>query len=353
MASSTRPTLKQVAALANVSQTTASMIMNNKKGITFSADTIQRVRLAAQRLGYLPTPSKEGAGIFQKRMIVIFSAAITGYYYSALTQAIEQAAEKKGYETLCFQTFHSSSRELSGIRLFSRSDIAGMIFTYIPQNYRMLEELSIPTVVIGDHNDQLRLNMVETNNYAAGMMMARHVLGLGHRKVAFLNDRYEWQGFPTSTRLHGVQMVFEREFPEAELIDFTNQAQSEASLEDYTFRRQVGYNLAAACLDRRPDITCIMCVTDMIAYGAMELMQERGIRIPQDISVSGFDNNFAADLLGLTTHDYQIPQIGRQAFQLLYQLLQGNENTNAITKMELMGQVIPRQSTAPPLISSC
>lgn len=348
MAFSTRPTLKQVAELAKVSQTTASMIMNEKQGIAFSADTIQRVRLAAQRLGYLPAPAKESAPLFQGRMIVIFSAAITGYYYSALAQAIEQAAQKEGYETLCFQTFHSSSRELSGMRLFGRSDVAGMIFTYIPQNYRLLEELKLPCVVIGDHNDQLRVNMVETNNYAAGLMMARHVLGLGHRKAAFLNDRYEWQGFPTSTRLHGVQAVFEREYPGAELVEFTHQAQGEASLKDYHLRRRVGYGLAASCLESRPDVTCMMCVTDMIAYGAMECLRERGMEIPRDMSVCGFDNNFAADLLGLTTHDYHIPQIGVQAFQMLAGQLGKREGVPSITKMELMGEVIPRETTAPP-----
>lgn len=357
MARGNRPTLKQVADMAGVSQTTASMILNEKPGIVFNAETIARVKRTAERLGYsTPISSSKECTLFRRRTIVIFSATITGYYYSALVQAIEHAAHKKGMDTLCYQTYHDAKRELDGLRMFGRSDIAGILFTYTPQHYKVLESMThdIPSVVIGDHNEFLRIDMVETNNYVAGMNMARHILQLGHRCVAFLNDKFEWQGYPSSSRLRGVQMVFEQEMSDAELVVFTSHARGEMELGDYLARQRTGYDLAEACMESRPDVTAFMCVTDMLAYGVLDYLHGRGLRVPEDYSVCGFDNNFAADLLGLTTHDHHVPEIGNSAFEMLYKkIAEGAEKPESITKMELIGEIIARPSTGTPRASSC
>ncbi len=349
-----KPTLRQVASVAKVSPATASMILNDKDGVSFNPDTVQRVKTVAEQLGYISAPLLRGkpAGIFQKKVIVTFNATVTGYYYTSLIQAIEQTAQKAGYDAVCFQTYHSAARELNGISIFSGSDIAGIVFTYVPHNYKMLEALShdIPIVIIGDHNEMVRLDMVETNNYAAGMMMARHILQLGHRSVAFLNDRFEWQGYPTSTRLRGVQTVFEQEYPEATLHVLSSTAVGELVLGDYMARRDIGFRLAQECLAKHGDVTAIMCVTDMVAYGALDLMAKEGLRVPADYSVCGFDNNFAADLLGLTTHDHHVYEIGTNAFNLLQRRMQATESlgVESITKVELIGEIVARTSTALP-----
>lgn len=353
MARTQRPTLKQVAELAGVSQTTASMILNEKPGIVFSAETISRVKSIAERLGYTVSPQAgKGTALFHRRTVVIFSATITGYYYTSLIQAIERAAQAKGLETVCYQTYHDAGRELSGLRLFSRSDIAGIIFTYVPQHYKLLESIThnIPAVVIGDHNEFMRVNMVETNNYIAGMMMARHILHLGHRCVAFLNDRFEWQGYPTSSRLRGVQAVFEQEQPDAELVLYTSEAKGELQIGDYMKRQQIGYDLTAQCMAARPDVTAFMCVTDMLAYGALDYMRRHGRRVPEDYSICGFDNNFAADLLGLTTHDHHVDEIGVNAFDILHRRISAlpTDEPEAIVKMELVGDLVTRASTGAP-----
>ena len=343
-----RPTLKQVAQVAQVSQSTASMILNQKSGVSFNRETVDRVYSAALRLGYLKEDAPVSS-VFQKRVVAIFTSTITGYYYTALIQAIEQAAQQENYEALCFQTYHSATREMSGISMFSHSDIAGIIFTYVPQNYAMLENIpqDIPVVVIGDHHAFLRADMVETNNYAAGMIMARHILSLGHRHVAFLNDFFEWQGYPTSTRLKGVQAVFDQQ-PDAVLYVQSQQAVGELALGSYMTRRKAGYEMMQACLAEHPQATAIMAITDVLAYGVLDALYERNLRVPEDYSVCGFDNNFASDLLGLTTLDHHMFEIGIQAFLLLHAKIRKEQvlPLSTITKTELLGSLIPRRSTA-------
>ena len=344
-----RPTLKQVAQVARVSQSTASMILNQKSGVTFNQETVERVHSAALRLGYLQDATPVSR-VFQKRVIAIFTSTITGYYYTALIQAIEQAAQQENYETVCFQTYHNATREMSGISMFSHSDIAGIIFTHVPQNYPMLENIpsEIPVVVIGDHNTFLRADMVETNNYAAGEIMAQYILSLGHRHVAFLNDFFEWQGYPTSTRLSGVQAAFARQ-ADATLYVKSQLAVGELGLGSYMTRRKAGYEMVKDCLWEHPQVTAIMAITDVLAYGVLDALYERKLRVPEDYSVCGFDNNFASDLLGLTTLDHHMFEVGIQAFRLLHAKMQKQQILpSSITKTELTGTLLPRTSTAPP-----
>ncbi len=349
MATNRRPTLKQVAQVAQVSQSTASMILNQKSGVTFSRDTVDRVYSAAQRLGYLKEDAPVSS-VFQRRVIAILTSTITGYYYTALIQAIEQAAQQENYETVCFQTYHKASRELSAISMFSHSDIAGIIFTHVPQNYALLESIpkEIPVVVIGDHNTFLRADMVETDNRAAGMIMARYILSLGHRHVAFLNDFFEWQGYPTSTRLSGVQEVFAGQ-KDATLYVKSQIAEGELAPGSYMTRRKAGYEMVNACLAETPQVTAIMTITDVMAYGVLDALYEKKLRVPEDYSVCGFDNNFASDLLGLTTLDHHVFDVGTQAFRLLFAKIQKEQILpSSITKTELIGTLLPRRSTAAP-----
>lgn len=347
-----RITLKQVAELANVSSSTASMILNQKSGFSFSKDTVERVWDAAERLGFI-TPQGQGTAhsVFQRRVVAIFSSTVTGYYYTAMVQAIEQAAQQAQYETVCFQTYHSPTREMSGISMFSRSDIAGIIFTYTPVNYKMLASIpdSLPVVVIGESNKYIREDMIELNNYAVGQVMARHILSLGHRRVAFFDDSFEWDGYPSSRRLAGVQAEFAGQ-PGAELVVLSQRAAGEMSFGSFMTRRRAGYEMMQTCLRDHRDVTAIIAITDVLAYGVLDAMREQGLRAPEDYSVCGFDNNLTSDLLGLTSMDHHVFDIGVQAFRMLHARLHSEEPDlpDIITKKELLSGLIQRTSTAGP-----
>lgn len=345
-----KTTLQQVALEAGVSLATASVILNQKPGYSFSADTVGRVWSASERLGYR-FRAAEDVSLLDRKTIVIFSASISGYYHAAIVQAVEQAAHAAGYHTVCYQSYHDAQRETWGIRMAQSARVSGMIFTYLPIHFSELEGSGIPTVAISEHNNQLHLDCIETNNFYASTLMARHLLQLGHRKVAFLNERFEWEGFPSSTRLTGFADTFRRECPQAELVVFNSRTEMELDGADFDYlsRERAGCALAQRCLSERPDVTALVAVCDIFAFGILHYMRENGLRVPQDYSVCGYDNNYASAMMNLTTYEHRVRELGTLAFELLTrQIHRAKTDSGAIRKLEVIGQLIARGSTGAP-----
>lgn len=359
MSKKEKATLKQVAQLAGVSVAAASMILSQKEGVSFAPETVSKVRLAAKTLGYNrgSAGAIAGQGIFDKKVIAIFLPVITGGYYTSMVQAIDQAANQEGYDTICFESHRHEDRELRGLSYLSKCDVAGMIFTYIPHHYEMVEEIAktTPVVVVGNRNQVLRLDMVETDNYRAGVLMARHMLELGHRHVAFLMTRRSWWGYASGQRLTGVEDTFARECPEAKLTVIEQRAGDTLAPGSLMPSRGIGTMLAERCF-ADSTITAMICIHDYVAYGALDAMAKHGYKAPEDYSICGCDDVFASSLPGvnLTTVNHHIYEKGTQAFDMLRRSILaragGEESVSpvSITRVEFFSDLIVRGSTAAP-----
>lgn len=350
-----RVTLRDVAQAAGVSLTTASIILNEKPGYSFHPDTVQRVWAVARSTGYLPSQENQSAPAEAKNTIFIVTASMSGYYYAALVQGIEQQADAQGYTTFCYQIYRQEEREEHIIRHAVESRAAGIIFTYLPIHHDMLESLDIPVVVVYEHHRQLHLNCVETNNTYAARQLIRHLTGLGHTKIGFLNDRFDWEGFPSSPREARFREAFESLCPEGELVTFNKRV--DFALRDrffeYRHRARAGYELAQTALTQRPDLTALVCVCDVYALGAIQFLREHHLTVPGDCSVCGFDNNYAGEMLDLTTFDHRTEVIGVTAFNLLLERIRAGENKGLLQKIEVVGELIVRGSTGPVRQKKC
>lgn len=343
-----RVTLRDVAQEAGVSLTTASIILNEKPGYSFHPDTIKRVWSVARATGYLPSGESSPRIQEAKDTIYIVTPSMSGYYYAALVQGIEQQADLQGYNTFCYQIYRQEEREERIIRHAVDSHAAGLIFTYLPIHHEMLEGLNIPVVVVSEHNRQMHLDCVETNSSFASQQLIRHLTALGHRKIGFLNDRFEWEGFPSSPRAERFREVFATACPDGELVTFNSRIDFGLREEyfEYRHRARSGYELAKTALTQRPDLTALVCVCDVYALGAMQYARENHLAIPGDISICGFDNNYAGDMLDLTTFDHKTEVIGSTAFTLLLEKIRGSAS-GLLQKFEVVGEVVERGSTGP------
>lgn len=352
-----KATLRQVAELAEVSLSTASLILNQKPGVSFAKDTVSRVMQAAESLGYGGRLSLEApAEVFQRKVIAIFMPGVTGNYYTSMVYAIDQAASQLGYDTICFETHRSKERELRGLSYLAKTDVAGILFTFIPHNYELVEEIAktLPVVVVGNRNNVLHLDMVETDNYRAGVLLARHMLELGHRHVAFLATTREWWGYASAQRLVGAQETFQRECPEAKLTVITHPA-SDPLQGQLLNSRKIGATLCESCLEDK-SITGFIAIHDYVAYGVLDALAEHGYRVPEDYSVCGCDDIFASSLpgVGLTTVNHHIQEKGMQAFALLHRKIQaaeGGQSPSApvsIMRVEFLSSLVVRSSTSRP-----
>lgn len=351
-----KPTLVDIAKMTNLSQASVSMILNGNSGMSFSEETIKRVHDAAEKLHYTK-PNQKGrvVKIFNKNTIVIFCPTITSPYYATLVQAIEQSARAKKFNTFIFNTYRDLDSELKSLSMLRNTDVAGIIFTFIPQASEMIEEinLTIPVVVIGDRNNDVNVDTVEINNYTAGVIIAQHMIQLGHKHIAYISTTLNLSNSARIKRLQGLQDTFQKECPGGTVLVKSKVISPQDDLNNLLVEHTAGYELTKECLSQKK-ITAFVAVNDMVAFGVMDALQSENYKVPEDYSVCGFDNIFPSQFsaVSLTTVEHHILEKGHNAFDILFRKI-GNINSDgtfptSITRVEYQHQLIVRNSTSSP-----
>lgn len=343
-------TSKDVAALAGVSQSTVSMILNNKENVSFSSETISKVFDAAHQLNYLS--ETKSLRIFNIKVILIFTPNITNPYYSGLIQAIEQSSYASGFDTIILNTYRDSELEKKHLLSISSNNIAGIIFTFMPQQIDLVEKISLntPIVITGDKSAAVSVDTVEINSYKSGTIIGDHLFELGHRNIAFISTTLSDNNAPRVNRLNGLKNRLKELCDDCYIAVKSRNIAPEMELGNIFVEYNVGYELTKECLKDK-NLTAFVAVNDMVAYGCINALIEQGYRIPEDYSVCGFDNIFPSQLLpiSLTSVKHCIQHIGKNAFNILISKITTDNNTpNSITRVEYQPSLINRSSTAPP-----
>lgn len=345
-----KPTIQDVARLAKVSPSTVSMILNQRPDVSFSARTVDEVFSAARQLGYTKNASHAYQHIFSDTIAVV-CPTITNPYYSDMIQSIEQAADAKGYRQMIFVTYRDPQRESLILDRIQASSVAGIIFTIQPQNPEKVMEISktIPAAVISDHTEQISLDTVELNNYIAGCLIARHIIGLGHRHIAFITTTLDQYNTARTRRLDGLQETFQKECPQGTVLVREREVSPQEDLDRLHIEYAVGYELTRDCL-KNQELTAFVGVNDMVAYGISDAVLSAGFRIPEDYSVCGFDNLLPSHLgqVSLTSVEHHITDKGRNVFEMLYMKMKQVHNVSeVITRVEYQPKLVARRSTGP------
>ncbi len=348
--SRSRVTLTDVSRESGFSPATVSMILSGRADVSFSAETIRKVRETADALGYVAVSRKRPA-LFERRTVLVVCPNVLNPYYSTLVQSIQQAAADRECDTLVYTTYRDADSEVRILDAVAGSGLSGGIFTMMPQSTELVERVDrlVPVVVIGDRNTSLNVDTVEMNNYSAGVIIARYLIGLGHRHVAYVSTTLNEANSARVRRLEGVRDTFRDECPEGSVLVKSRDVTPKEERDNISIEHAVGFDLTRACLaDRR--ITAFMAVNDMVAYGVLDAILAAGRRVPEDYSVCGFDNVFPSRLrpLGLTTVEHYIEDKGRNAFEILHAKLSGEASGLNITRVEFRHHLIVRDSTGVP-----
>ncbi len=350
MSAKKKVTLEDVSRRAGVSLSSVSMILNARADVSFSPETVRKVRQAAQELGYR-APSRLAKGRFPGRNVVfIVTPNIANAYYSGLVQAIQQAAEQHDFSTLIFTTYREARKEEEVMDMALALGAAGMIFTLTPQNLRKAEKVNgkIPIVVMGDKNSSPKVDTVELDNYSAGVLIGRHMLELGHKHIAFISAMMNAANAIRLRRLQGVRDTY-AERPGCSVQVFTKDYTPREELNSIDLEQRIGYELAMECLKRKNRISGFVAVNDFIAYGVLDAIADKGFRVPEDYSVCGFNNLSSSRIarVGLTTVEHQTQARARSAFDILYERIIGGNAVSDIIRMEYTHHLLERRSTAP------
>lgn len=337
MAARRRPTLDDLAARSGVSKTTVSKVLNRRTG--FSASTRAAVERAAQELGYVPITRERGPHA-SGAVVVVFDTLFSLYSLRVL-EGVADGAQAAGVD-LITQVLRpnwpgGAALELDARRIKTMADKghAGVLIVtsvITPATVGFFEEYGLPFVAIDAQTAlQKTVLSVGSNHWGGGMQAARHLVDLGHRRIGFVGGNRDNPGL--RERLAGF-----REVLETAGIDLPAQLVSEEGLGS-------GRVAVERMLRGALPPTAVFASNDADALWAVAAITEAGLRVPEDISVVGYDDTYAAvsPVPFLTTVRAPLHDIGRLAVDTL--LAVGAGTPPISPRLELATELIVRTST--------
>lgn len=323
-----RATIKDVAALAGVSFATVSRVLDDRPEI--SRETKERVRAACAQLGYVPNAAARGLAGQATHTLGVIVPDISNPFFAGMATAIEQEAAQQGYRVLLSNSMRVQQQELRGLDSFLSRRIDGVLIAALsPQSQAPHRELlgGLPCVYLGvNHGEDC--SYVMADNAAGAYAATRYLTGLGHQDILFFGGR-------SSSRTRTLRRQgFCRALEEAGL-----EGRELPAPADVEQMRQWSYETARALFQSGRLPQAIFAYSDMTALKIMEAAEECGVRIPEDVSLVGYDNiSFSAlPRIHLTSVSQKKYRQGRIAVKRLLEKIGGSrEKTVDLIEPELM-----------------
>ena len=316
-------TSTDIAHAAGVSQSTVSMILNKKYDVSFAKETVEKVENAAKELGYVPPKRKTRKGTKREKLLVVFCPTLTNPYYVMLLQGIEARATEQGFGLFVCNTQRDLELEERYLKMLPSLNPQGVIYTCNPSHCFMdlVGEIAeqIPVAIVNNQNEKMNVDAVELDNSKLGRMMAKHLLDLGHRKVAYIAPPLTTRQKQRSKRVEGFLKEFDAVGLKGNVIIKAANESIDMSIPNIDSEYKIGYDLTKELLREHNDITAIVGLNDMIAFGILDALHEEKYKVPADISVMGCDNTLFAKMhkVSLTTIEHFVVFKGRDACDII------------------------------------
>jgi LacI family transcriptional regulator len=351
-----RTTLEDIAREAHVSTASISMILNGKSLNRFSPETIESVYMIARRLGYENKRAKEA-----KNILLLVCPSVINPYYAMIIQGMEQEAQACGLQTMLITSYWNTDKERWVCEFAKNPLVAGVVFAMIPQQPKLVHKLheTIPVVAVGDKQNELGIDTVDVNNFKAGLLVGEHLLEMGHTQIAYITTSLNSQHSARVRRYEGIKAALKKSHRhDVKLHLFTEEISADTELHTVDIEHKTGYKLAQRCLVEKPQVTALVAINDMVAYGIIDAIKDSGHQIPEQYSVCGFDNIYPSNFTGveLTTVEHAIIQRGKSAVRLIYNKISHHDaasrehDAGAVTRVEYQSRLIVRRSTMHHLI---
>ena len=330
-------TIRDVALRAGVSTATVSRVLagigNSRPG------TAAAVMAAADELGYRPSGIARSLRMRRTRTLGLIVTDILNPFFPELVQAADLAARSLGYSILLGSAAYDQHRAMHYLNLMADHRVDGLIIAssqLSDESWAWLLASPVPAVVVNAEPPDLPLAVITSDNEAGGRIAVEHLVGLGHRRLAYVD------GAPDFTAAVPRLIGFRRACAAAGL-----------STDDCPIVRgkglfESGEGAVAELLATGADVTAIVCYNDVTAIGVLRALRAAGRRVPEDISVIGFDDIAAASWVvpGLTTVGQHKADMGRLAVEQLVARLDHEEPwVSGIVRLPM--ELRARESTGP------
>jgi DNA-binding LacI/PurR family transcriptional regulator len=329
-------TLHDLAKELNLSIATISRALSRPEDV--APLTRQRVLAAVHRHGYTPNGTTRSLRTQQTRTIGVVVSDIRNAFFAAVVKAIEDEARANGYTVLICNADEDSAKEEAALQLLLDRKVSGVINCSTGANLDLLRTFQKSGAVLVDFDRESGLKNVDTvvvDNRRGAELATQHLVDLGHRDIATVagpqhlsNARGRLTGFQDTLRKHNIQV-------KKSFIQYGN------------FRQESGYQAAQKLHLLRQPPTALFVANVEMAAGVIAFVRDKGVTIPQEISIVSFDDSFWARYMDppLTVVAQPVETMGKCTMELLLARLRGGKP--AQTKV-FMPELIVRRSTCSP-----
>jgi LacI family transcriptional regulator len=330
------PTIKDIAARADISYATVSRALNGKYGV--SQETRDKVIALAEEMGYRPNAIAQGLVNRATMTVGLIIPDITSPFFPRVALGIEDRLLKSGYSVFLCNTNWNPDRERDYLNKLIQKQVDGIIISSIARHADDIETLipkDMPLVYVSSYPEGTERSYVLIDNIKGADMAVSHLLSRKRRKIAFIGSEQEF--ISLDDRLSGYKKALKR----------AGIAISEDMVVLDKFQEQSGYKIIRELLENRNIPDGVFAENDLIAMGVVQGVQDSGYRVPEDVAVIGFDDIPIAshpDIQLSTIHQPKF-RIGTYAAEMLLHQLSQDPAGRAVERMTLQPELIIRRST--------
>ncbi|TMW73931.1 LacI family DNA-binding transcriptional regulator [Alteribacter natronophilus] len=302
-------TIKDVARKTGVSIATVSRIVNNQSG--YSEQTRKKVIMAIEDLGYSPNALARGLVGQATRTVGVLLPNVSSLFAGKLLEGIEAAAQSEGYSIVVCNTGSEGERTDDYLTILKQKRVEGILYASgdFPKDLgEKIDGLGLPVVTVATRSHEETIPYVKVDDQTAAFDGTSCLIEKGHRSIAFLGGglsdpvagKPRFDGYLDALKAHGIPR-------QDSLVRFGD------------FRFESGKRETGRLLDEGAAFTALFASSDEMAVGALHAARERGVRVPEELSVLGYDNTLAAEMAlpPLTTVEQPLHAMGEQAFRTL------------------------------------
>jgi len=326
--------LRRLSEILQLSQTTISLVLNDSPAArSIPAHTRERVFEAARKFRYRPNYFARSLRRSRSMSIGVIAPDLSEGYFTLVMQGVEEFLLRSHYFYFAASHYWKPDLMEQYPRMLTERAVDGFLLLNTPAE----EHNPLPTVAISAHNNAPGVTNVVLDHKRAAALALTHLHDLGHRRIAFMkgpdiipDTEYRWRGILQMARKLAIEVC-----PELCI-----------QLAADSWSPQVGYEPMSELLSRTRDFTSIFCFNDISAIGVVRAIHDAGLRVPEDISVVGFDDIISAAYQkpSITTVRQPLRQMGSEGAKVLLDLI-ANPQQESPAEMVMQPELIVREST--------
>ncbi len=323
--------IKDIAAYVGVSTALVSYVLNNKKEGRISKEVAAKIKKAALDLNYQPNQIARSLKSQKSLTIGLIVADIANPYSSQIARIIEDEAQRNGYSVIFGSSDESAEKTQDLIMLLLNRQVDGFIIAlpeHTEEQVHYLKRLGVPFVLIDRYYPAIPTNYVAIDNYEAAGKAIRHLIENGRKRIGVVS--YQTSLFHLNERVKGATDLLEDK-------SLVGEVRIDHIYEDVS-------NVVNRFLSQPNPVDAIFFTTNLLSVSGLKCINEKGIRIPEQLAIVGFDETDSFDLFyaPVTYVRQPMAELGKASVKLL---LNAIENNDAIETINLDAELIIRNSS--------